>query len=128
MKLILDTHALLWAYWNDKKLSSNAIRMILDPANSIFVSAASHWEIAIKMSTKKLNLREPFLDFVQHAIIDNGFTIIPIEPTHTEAVISLPHHHRDPFDRMIIAQAIVERLPVIGADAAFDAYPVQRLW
>ena len=78
MKFLIDTHTLLWAYWADPQISATAIRLIFDPANRILVSPASHWEIAIKMKTGKLILREPFLDFVQHAVIDNGFAILPI--------------------------------------------------
>ncbi|HEX4612082.1 MAG TPA: type II toxin-antitoxin system VapC family toxin [Urbifossiella sp.] len=75
-----------------------------------------------------MTLREPFPDFVQHALLDNGFGILPIEPRHTEGVATLPYHDRDPFDRLRIAQAVVERMPVVSADPAFDEYPVARLW
>jgi len=128
VKFLIDTHALLWAYWGDPQLSAVAIRLIFDPANRILVSAASHWEIAIKMKTGKLILREPLLDFVQHAVIDNGFTLLPIEPKHTAIVATLPFHHKDPFDRMLVAQALAEGIPLMSADATLDAYGVQRLW
>jgi PIN domain nuclease of toxin-antitoxin system len=86
--------------------------------------------LAIKVSTTKLNLREPFPDFVQHAVFDNGFVILPIEPRHTAVLASLPYpqKHRDPFDRLILAQAIAEGVPVVSSDADFDQYPVRRLW
>ena len=128
MKLLIDTHALLWAYWGDPQLSAVAIRLIFDPANRIFVSAASHWEIAIKMKTGKLTLRQPFLDFIQCAVIDNGFTLLPIEPKHTAIVATLPFHHKDPFDRLLVSQAMAEGIPLVSADVAFDPYGVQRLW
>ena len=94
----------------------------------VFVSPASHWETAIKVSTTKLIMREPFQDFIQHAIFGNGFIILPIEPLHTAALIGLPRHHKDPFDRLLIAQAIVENIPIVSADSAFDAYPIRRIW
>jgi PIN domain nuclease of toxin-antitoxin system len=128
VKLLIDTHTLLWAYWADPQLSAAAARFITDPANTVFVSPASHWEVAIKMSTGKLTPRESFPDFVQHAIFDNGFVILPVEPRHTAVVATLPFHHRDPFDRLLVAQAVAEQWPVVSADAAFDPYPVTRLW
>jgi PIN domain nuclease of toxin-antitoxin system len=128
VNLLIDTHTLLWAYWGDPQMSPAAIRLITDPLNRILVSPASHWEIAIKMKTGKLILREPFIDFVQHAILDNGFIILPIEPKHTALVATLPFHHKDPFDRLLIAQALAEGIPMVSADAAIDPYGVQRLW
>ena len=128
MKLLLDTHTLLWTYWGDAQMSATAIRLVTDPANRILVSPASHWEIAIKMKTGKLILREPFLDFVQHAIFDNGFDILPIEPKHTAWVATLPFHHKDPFDRLLVAQALAESIPLVSVDATLDAYGVTRLW
>lgn len=128
MTILLDTHALLWAYWGDPQLSAAAIRLIFDPANRVLVSPASHWEVAIKMKTGKLTLRESFIEFVQHAVFDNGFGILPIEPNHTGLVSQLPFHHKDPFDRLLIAQALSEGVPLVSADAALDAYGVTRLW
>ena len=128
MNLLIDTHIVIWFYQTDARMSATALTLIQDPANSTFVSAASHWEIAVKISTGKLKLAESFPDFVQHAIADNGFTILPIEPRHTAQLIALPFHHRDPFDRMIVAQAIVEKMPVISVDPVLDSYPIRRLW
>lgn len=128
MTVLLDTHALLWAYWGDPQLSAAAIRLIFDPANRVLVSPASHWEVAIKMKTGKLTLRESFVEFVQHAVFDNGFGILPIEPRQTALVSQLPFHHKDPFDRLLIAQALSEGVPLVSADAAADAYGVVRLW
>jgi PIN domain nuclease of toxin-antitoxin system len=128
VRLLIDTHTLLWAYWGDPLLSVNAARLLCDPLNEILVSPASHWEIAIKMMKGKLTLREQFLDFVQHAIIDNGFKFLPIEPKHTAIVAVLRPHHKDPFDRMLVAQALAEGISMLSADAVLDAYGVQRLW
>ncbi len=128
MTILLDTHTLLWAYWGDPQMSAAVIRLISDPANHILVSPASHWEIAIKMKTGKLILRESLLDFVHHAIFDNGFMILPIEPKHTAFVATLPFHHKDPFDRLLVAQALAEGIPLVSADATLDQYGVQRVW
>jgi PIN domain nuclease of toxin-antitoxin system len=128
MDLLLDTHTLLWYYLDDPQLSATARALVSDPANRVLVSPASYWEIAIKVCTKKYTLTVPFPQFIQEAIHDNGFVILPIEPRHAEPLTTLPRHHNDPFDRLIIAQAIVENMPVVGCDVAFDDYPVRRLW
>jgi PIN domain nuclease of toxin-antitoxin system len=128
LNVLLDTHALLWYYLADPQLSLPARTTIEDAANRIFVSPVSHWEIAIKLSTGKYTLHVPFPTFVQEAIDDNGFTILPIESRHTAELVGLPYHHRDPFDRLLIAQAIVEQMPIISADAVFDSYPIRRIW
>ena len=128
MNVLLDTQALLWHYLDDPKLSATAETTMADPANRVLVSAASHWEIAIKLSTGKYTLAVPFAAFLQEAIYDNGFALLPIEPRHTAELVALPYHHRDPFDRLIIAQAMVEKLPIVSADPALDLYPIQRIW
>jgi len=128
VNLLTDSHALIWSYFDPSRLSATAKTELIDPANRIFVSPASHWEIAIKISTGKLALAEPFADFVQHAVFDNGFTILPIEPRHTAELIGLPYHHRDPFDRLIIAQAIAEDFAVVSGDQVLDNYPIRRVW
>jgi PIN domain nuclease of toxin-antitoxin system len=131
MRLLLDTHTLIWAYENDPQLPPHIGQLIVDPANTVIVSSASHWEIAIKVSTGKLRLAEPFPDFIQHAIHDQGFALLPPEPRHTAEVATLPYplkSHRDPFDRLLIAQARVDQLTLLSADPKFDAYGVTRLW
>lgn len=128
MNLLLDTHALLWHYLDDPQLSAGARGAIVDPANRILISAGSHWEIAIKLSTGKYTLHVPFPDFVQESIFDNGFAILPIEPRHTAELVAMPYHHRDPFDRLIIAQSLVESMAVVGADSIFDQYGIRRIW
>ena len=128
MRLLLDTHTFLWFVLGDPQLSSNARRHIEESGNEKLVSPASYWEIAIKMSLKKYTLSQPYEIFMQKGIADNGFIILPIEPKHTAVLTSLPFHHRDPFDRLIIAQAMVEQMPVISGDAAFAAYPVTCIW
>ena len=128
MRLLLDTHALLWFALNDPRLSANATSLILDPAYDKVVSPASYWEIAIKTSIKKYALALPYEDFFRGAIDDNGFRVLPIEPRHTAALTTMPYHHKDPFDRLIIAQTMVENAPVVSVDSNFDAYGVTRLW
>lgn len=128
MNLLLDTHSLLWVYWNDPKLSTKAAQLVTDPTNRVPISPASYWEIAIKIKTSKLVLRESFLDFVRHAILDNGFAILPIEPAHCDQSTTLPFHHKDPFDRLLVAQALTEDIPILSIDPILDAYGIQRLW
>jgi PIN domain nuclease of toxin-antitoxin system len=128
MRVLLDTHAFLWFVLGDPQLSRNARNRIEDPGNEKLVSPASYWEIAIKISLNKYTLSHPYEEFMQQGIAGNGFMILPIEPRHTAALASLPFHHRDPFDRLIIAQAMVEQIPVISGDEAFAAYPVTCIW
>jgi PIN domain nuclease of toxin-antitoxin system len=128
LKLLLDTHAFLWFALDDPQLSSTAKRTICEPATAVLVSPASYWEIAIKISIEKYVLGEPFEDFIRRAVVDNDFAVLAIEPHHTARLISLPHHHRDQFDRLLIAQAMCENVPIVSADAALDAYPVSRIW
>ena len=128
MRLLLDTHTFLWFVLNDARLSANARKLIADPANEIEISPASYWEIAIKISTGKYSLTEPLEIFVEREVRTNQFHILPIEPRHVTPLTGLPFYHRDPFDRIIIAQAIAEQISVVSSDTAFDAYPVNRLW
>jgi PIN domain nuclease of toxin-antitoxin system len=128
VNVLLDTHVLLWYYIDDPQLSATARATIQDPANWIFVSAASHWEIAIKVSIGKYTLQVPFGTFIHEAVADNGFRLLPIEPQHSAALIGLPFHHRDPFDRLIVARAIIEDLPLVSNDALLDSYPIRRIW
>ena len=129
MDLLLDTHTFLWFVWNDPQLSATARALLVDPANRKLISAASHWEIAIKVSIGKLNLGEPFRSFMHREITRNYFELLPISLDHSAAASVLPFHHHDPFDRMLVAQATVENLPLVSADATFDGYPgVRRLW
>jgi PIN domain nuclease of toxin-antitoxin system len=128
VNLLLDTHTLLWFALDDPQLSRAAHALIVDPANMKFVSPASWWEIAIKMSVNKYSLTVPHDVFFETAIADNGFVVLPIEPRHTAALVSLKFHHKDPFDRLLISQAIAEGILILSADPAFHAYPIQRLW
>ncbi len=128
MRLLLDTHALLWFLLDDPRLSGLARQVIADGANKVEISPASYWEIAIKISLGKYELPEPFGSFMERELGSNAIGILPILPRHTAALTDLPFFHRDPFDRLIIAQAIVEGIPVVSRDDQFDAYPVRRIW
>jgi PIN domain nuclease of toxin-antitoxin system len=128
MKLLLDAHTFLWFVWDDAQLSHNAKNLIVDAANQKFISPATYWEIAIKVSIGKLDLGDPYRAFMRREIARNNFDILPVSVDHAAAVSVLPLHHRDPFDRMLIAQSMVEEVPIISGDTAFDAYPVTRLW
>lgn len=128
MRLLLDTHTLLWFALTDPQLSGTATSLIMDPDNEKLVSPASYWEIAIKISIKKYALSKPYEIFMDEAIDKNGFGYLHIEPKHTAALTRLPFHHKDPFDRLLIAQAIIEGIPIISGDTVLDSYPVKRLW
>jgi PIN domain nuclease of toxin-antitoxin system len=125
---LLDTHAFLWFVLNDAQLSVAASALITNPSHEIEISPATYWEIAIKISLGKYSLSEPLDAFMEREMAANQFRILPIEPRHVAPLTDLPFHHRDPFDRLIIAQAMAEQIPVVSADTAFDAYPVKRLW
>lgn len=127
-ELLLDTHTLLWFFWDDPRLSTSAKHMIEDPHRRKLASIASCWEIAIKVSLNKLFLGEPCQQFLQREIIHNNFELLPITLDHATQVENLTMHHKDPFDRLLIAQCMIENIPIIGADTSFDAYPVCRLW
>jgi len=128
MRLLLDTHTFLWFVLDDPQLSVSARTLIEDPANDILISPATYWEIAIKVRLGKLVLFAPYDDFMQRGIIGNDFEVLLIEPKHTSVLTTLPLHHRDPFDRLLIAQALIEAIPIVSVDVAFDPYGVRRLW
>jgi PIN domain nuclease of toxin-antitoxin system len=128
LRLLLDTNALLWFALNDPKLSATAMALIMDPGNEKLVSPASYWEVAIKISVGKYALSRPYEDFMHQAIDLNGFGYLHIETKHTAVLTTLPFHHKDPFDRLVVAQAIVEDLSIVSNDVALDAYPIKRLW
>jgi PIN domain nuclease of toxin-antitoxin system len=128
VRLLLDTQAFLWFILDDPQLSATANALISDPKNDVEVSPASYWEIAIKISIGKYSLPEPFATFMEREIIANDFRILHIAPKHASVVSTLPFHHRDPFDRLIVAQAMVEQIPIVSSDPALDAYGISRFW
>jgi PIN domain nuclease of toxin-antitoxin system len=128
LKLLLDTHAFLWYLNDDPSLSSTAKGLIADPANDKLVSVASCWEIAIKIGRKKLNLGEAATTFLPRELAVNRFGLLGIDLYHATFVESLPPHHKDPFDRLLVAQSLIEKLPLVSVDTQFDSYGVTRLW
>jgi PIN domain nuclease of toxin-antitoxin system len=128
MILLLDTHAALWFWWDDPRLSVRARALICDPSNRKLASVATPWEVAIKVSLKKLDIGGPYPGFFPQHMGRTFFEWLHASDRHLTAVASLPFHHRDPFDRLIAAQALVEGTPLVSADAIFDAYGVSRIW
>lgn len=128
MSLLLDTQALLWFLLNDSRLSEKAQAAIASPEEAVFVSPASLWEIAIKISLGKYALPAPFGAFWIEQLRTNNFAILPISVNHAERVAELPFHHRDPFDPLILAQSIAENFPIVSSDTLFDLYGVDRVW
>jgi PIN domain nuclease of toxin-antitoxin system len=128
MRLLLDTHTFLWFINDDSKLSQKARSLLTSEANILFVSTASLWEMAIKISLGKLTVGGVFEGFVTEQLSLNGMEILPINLPDLNIITTMPFHHRDPFDRLLIAQAIVEEIPIVSADEAFDTYGIERLW
>lgn len=128
MKLLLDTHALLWFSLGDVRMPSPIRDFIASPDHAVWVSSATHWEIAIKISVGKYALPIPFKNFFEQAVVGNGFNYLPISLNHTERVSFMPFHHRDPFDRLIVAQALAEGMELVSADGVLDQYSVKRHW
>ncbi|MCX6034460.1 MAG: type II toxin-antitoxin system VapC family toxin [Chloroflexi bacterium] len=128
MNILLDTHAFLWFVEDDIKLSATARALIEDNQSRPFLSVASLWEIAIKISLGKLQLTQPYEEFIPQQLAMNGIGILGVTIAHTAAVATLPFHHRDPFDRLLAVQSNIEEMPLVSADPAFDAYRVKRVW
>jgi PIN domain nuclease of toxin-antitoxin system len=127
MRYLLDTQTLLWALEGSPRLSRKARSLMEDPANTLTVSIASLWEIAIKVSIGKLELAQPLREIIVK-LPEADISILPIEPQHILEVERLAFIHRDPFDRMIIAQAIAEHFEIISSDEVFLQYPVKVHW
>jgi len=127
MKLLLDTHAFIWFVDNDVRLLHKTKNQIEDINNTILISIASLWEIAIKISLGKLEISES-IERIIELIADNGFEILPILPEHIIKISRLEFHHRDPFDRIIIIQGLNENLQIVSKDEIFDKYGVNRIW
>ena len=128
MRLLLDAQALLWFLWDHPRLSTAARASIADPDNDLMLSIGSCCEIAIKVSLGKLKLAQSYRSFLESAMAAHQIELLPINLEHTSILAELPFHHRDPFDRLLAAQALVEQISVVSVDAALDAYGVQRVW
>ena len=127
-RLLLDTHAFLWWVNDAPELSAAARLSIADTTNDCFLSLASCWEMAIKSSLGKLRLARSLDRFVSEQLVANGFLLLNIELRHAAKIEKLPFHHRDPFDRLLIAQAISDKLTIVSADSIFSEYGVKILW
>ncbi len=127
-RLLLDTHTFIWAASNKPLLSPRALGLLEDPTNFLFLSIASVWEMSIKVGTGKIELPQPPEQFVRAQQQALGFQLLPIELAHAARVATLPMHHRDPFDRLLVAQSLTENMTLLSADALLDAYSVLRWW
>ena len=128
MKTLLDTHALLWLITGDERLSQTAKTIYLDKKNSLFFSAAGLWEICIKKSLGKLSLKSGWLKTIRDEMEANAIQWLPIEMFHCDELTKLPFYHRDPFDRMIVAQAMVEGMQILSRDKRLSDYEITRTW
>ena len=127
MELLIDTHATLWFQSSDNKLSETAKQLIEDPNNQCYISFASLWEMSIKVAASKLKIENGFNNFYNY-LSNNQFGILNPNAMHLNRLIDIPHHHKDPFDRLIIAQSIVDSIPVVSIDSIFDDYSINRIW
>ncbi len=128
MRLLLDTHTFLWFIGGDAALSLYARQLIEDRTNERLLSIASLWEMAIKASLGRLTLTLSFTDLVAEHVHGNAIALFGILPHHLDVLTTLPFHHKDPFDRVIIAQGQAENIPILSRDPAFDDYAIRRLW
>lgn len=128
MKVLLDTGAFLWLVTDDPQASELAKGIFLNNDNELFLSAVSGFEIAVKYSLGKLRLTEPPKEFIANRIQANVLTELPVSMTHALILQNLPLHHKDPFDRLLVAQAMVNQLPLLSADQQLSAYAIERLW
>ncbi len=127
MKYLLDTHSYIWYVEDDKQLSRNALNIIDNPDNELYLSIVSIWEITIKASLHKLNLKQSISN-IYDELINLNIEILSLEKKNFEILYNLEFFHRDPFDRMIISQAITENLSIISKDIAFNNYKIEKIW
>lgn len=128
MRILLDTHAFIWWVTNDSQLSDIARACITDPDNDVFLSIASAWEIVIKVNIGKLILPEPPESYIPSRLASNQLESLPIQMNHVLQVSALPNHHRDPFDRILIAHSQVEQMPILTADNLIAQYSVNVIY
>ncbi len=128
MRVLLDTHSLIWLVTDDPRLSALARSVFLDGGNALFCSAVVGLEIAVKSSLGQIQLSESPREFLEARIRNNGLLRLPVTLAHTYRLGHLPFHHRDPFDRLLVAQALEEDLALLSRDAILSEYGVRRLW
>lgn len=128
MRILIDTHTLFWSVDDPAKVSAMAMAALQPLANDVLLSAATIWELAIKVGIGKWSLSLPYRQWMEKAIMDLKLIVLPITVEYAERQSILPPLHKDPFDRLLIAQALVEGIPIASADAVFDSYGVTRIW
>jgi PIN domain nuclease of toxin-antitoxin system len=128
LRLLLDTHIFLWFAFGSPKLSQSARELIEDPAHETLLSIASVWETSIKVGIGKLQIKQPVEEFFREQMVRQGIGLLPITMEHAARVSLLPTHHRDPFDRLLVAQSLTEYIPILSADSVLDAYKLTRLF
>ena len=128
MRILLDTQAIIWFNLEDPRLSDSAFGHITNEENQIYVSPASYWEMAIKISKGTLKIAVPYDEFWTAGTENVGIQVHHIQVHHTSRLIDMPYHHKDPFDRLLVAQSLADGLPIISCDSILDAYGVDRIW
>jgi len=128
MKYLLGTHAFLWFISNDKRLSKNANALIRDRSNELYFSSASAWEISIKVGLGRLSIQDEMESFLLDQLSENGILPLPITIPHAAYISKLPGIHKDPFDRILIAQSVIEEMPLLSRDRTVKKYDVNVIW
>jgi PIN domain nuclease of toxin-antitoxin system len=128
LRVLLDTHTFLWLVTDDPKLSERARSIFLDSGNELLCSAVVGFEISVKFSLGKLVLAEPPREFMENRMRKNAFKPLPVTLAHTYRLAHLPFHHRDPFDRLLVAQALEEDVPLLSVDEILSDYGITRIW
>lgn len=128
MRVLLDTHSFLWLVTDDDSLSELARSVFLNPDSTLFVSAVTGFEISVKFSLGKLRLSEPPREFIENRLRNNALTALPVTLPHTYRLAGLPFHHRDPFDRLLVAQGLEEDMPILSTDTVLSEYGIERMW
>ena len=128
MKVLLDSHTVIWAADDTSKLGAEAFKLLQEAENELLLSAATVWEIAIKVGLSKLSLTTSYRQWMTQAIRDLNLTLLPITVQYADVQSTLPSRHGDPFDRLLVSQAIVEQIPIVSVDPVFETYGVERVW
>jgi PIN domain nuclease of toxin-antitoxin system len=128
VKILIDTHVFIWWVTDSTKLSPRVLGLLMDNRVNLVLSMVSIWEMQIKVSLGKIAFQSPLTDLVENQIVTNDLDLLPIELPHIYALSDMPLYHRDPFDRLLIAQAKIEKLSIASIDQVFDAYNIARIW
>jgi PIN domain nuclease of toxin-antitoxin system len=128
VKLLLDTHAFIWLWGDVCKVPPRVLSACENPDNQLYLSVASIWEMQIKVGVGKLVFKQPLSEIIEYQRSENGISILPVERSHIWQLAALPSHHNDPFDRMLVAQALSENMALITSDRHIARYPVELFW